>query len=144
MSGPGLNVPPTDPRWPIVRLVRPPAFLLLTVGSLNVLFTLVFVVAAIVKVPVPNPTAHAGEPTMVVLPVTATLLLGAAASLVFAATTIWGALNAMSLRGYAIAIMGALTSTLPLSCTCIPGILIGPWMFFTLLRPEVRKSFTSA
>lgn len=145
MSGPGLNLPSTDPRFPILRRVRPPAFLLLVVGSLNVFFSLSILVAALFKIPVPNVQAHtSADPATVVLPVTATLFLGIAASLVFAATTIWGALNAMSLRGYAIAIMGALTSTLPLSCTCALGVFVGPWMFFTLLRPEVRKVFNSS
>ena len=36
MSGPGLNVPLGDPRLPALRRLRPPAFLLLCVGILDI------------------------------------------------------------------------------------------------------------
>jgi hypothetical protein len=37
--------------------------------------------------------------------------------------------------------MGALTAIFPLSPTCVAGVLVTPWMLFTLSRSEVRKNF---
>lgn len=139
MSGPGLqNLPPSDPRWPALNLVRPPAFLLLAVGTLNVIFSIVLVVFAFGRIPVIGSTPD----NPVYLEPTTGFLLGTAASLVCAGVTIWGALNAMRLRGYAIALMGALTALFPMSPSCVVAVLISPWMLFTLSRQEVRKVFS--
>jgi len=139
MSGPGLNVPPSDPRAPILNLVRPPAFLMLAVGVLNVLFSLFGLTLALFRIPSPIQPAPGQEPFVIELSVGFVVMV--AASLVCAGVTIWGSLNAMRLRGYAMAIMGALTAAFPLSPTCVAAVLITPWMLFTLSRPEVRKVF---
>ena len=141
MSGPGLVLPPSDPRVPVLNRLRPPAFLLLAVGMLNIIFNLAGLVFAIFKIPSPLPPPP-GEPPFV-LELSVGFVVWILASCVCAAVSIWGALNAMRLRGFAMAIMGALTATFPLSPTCIAGVIVAPWMLFTLLRPEVRKTFSS-
>jgi hypothetical protein len=139
MSGPGLTLPPTDPRLPILNLVRPPAFLMLAVGVLNVLFSLFGLALAIFRIPSPIQPAPGQAPFVIELSLGFGVMV--AASLICSAVTIWGALNAFRLRGYAMAIMGALTAVFPLSPTCVAGVLVTPWMLFTLSRPEVRKNF---
>lgn len=139
MSGPGLNLPPTDPRRPILNLVRPPAFLMLAVGVLNALFSLFGLAAALFQIPSPIPPPPGEAPF--VLPLTVGFVVVVAASVICSGVTIWGALNAFRLRGYAIALMGALTAVFPLSPTCVAGVLVTPWMLFTLSRIEVRKAF---
>jgi hypothetical protein len=139
MSGPGLTLPPSDPRAPILNLVRPPAFLMLAVGVLNALFSLFGLVAALLRIPSPIQPPPGQPPFVIELSVGFVVIV--VASLVCSAVTIWGALNAMRLRGYAMALMGALTAIFPLSPTCVAGIIVTPWMLFTLARPEVRKNF---
>ena len=46
MSGPGLNLPKDDPRYRALSLVRAPAFLLLCVGTLNIVLCLLLLVFA--------------------------------------------------------------------------------------------------
>jgi hypothetical protein len=139
MSGPGLKLPPTDPRIAVLNLVRPPAFLMLAVGVLNVLFSLFGLAIAIFKIP--SPIQLTPDQPPFAIPLTVQFVVMVAASLVCAGVTIWGALNAVRLRGYALALMGALTAVFPLSPTCVAGVLVTPWMLFTLSRPEVRKNF---
>lgn len=139
MSGPGLNLPTSDPRRPILNLVRPPAFLMLAVGVLNVLFSLFGLALALFHIPSPIPPPPGQPPFMIELTVGFVVMV--VASLVCSAVTIWGALNAMRLKGYAMAIMGALTAVFPLSPTCVAGVIVTPWMLFTLSRMEVRKNF---
>jgi len=139
MSGPGLNVTPTDPRRPILNLIRPPAFLMLAVGVLNTLFSLFGLALAVFRIPSPIPPPPGQPPFVIELSVGFVIMV--AASLICAGVTIWGALNAFRLRGYAIALMGALTAVFPLSPTCVAGVLVTPWMLFTLSRIEVRKAF---
>ena len=139
MSGPGLQLPPTDPRFPVLNRVRAPAFLMLAVGVLNVFFSLVGLVLAYFQVPSPVPPAPGQPPFFLELTTTFAVII--AASLICSAVTIWGSLNAMRLRGYAMALMGALTAIFPLSATCVIGVFIAPWMIFVLSQPEVRKVF---
>ncbi|XXF75527.1 hypothetical protein P2318_20975 [Myxococcaceae bacterium GXIMD 01537] len=139
MSGPGLQLPPTDPRAPILNRVRPPAFLLLAVGVLNAFFSVLGLIFALLRIPSPVEPPP-GQPPFVLEP-SVGLMVMIAASLVCAGVTIWGCLNAMRLRGYAIALMGTLTALFPLSPTCVLGVFIAPWMIFTISQQEVRKAF---
>ncbi|HEY0093714.1 MAG TPA: hypothetical protein VGB96_05290, partial [Archangium sp.] len=115
MSGPGLNVPLNDPRLPALRRIRPPAFLLLCVGSLNILLCLLAIAAMLLGyrlVPAQGTEVAAQEP------VTVPLLLTALGAIVSGALTLWGALSAFSLRSWGLVVVGAVTAVFPLTPTC--------------------------
>jgi hypothetical protein len=114
--------------------------MLLAVGVLNAFFCLLVLVFAVLKVP--SPFTPAGQPPATI-PMSTAVLWWAAAVFICAAVTIWGSLNAMRLRGYALSIVGSLTASFPLAPAFCVGVIIALWMFLTLLRPEVRKSFTA-
>jgi hypothetical protein len=139
MSGPGLDLPASDPRALALRLVRPPAFFLLCVGVLAVLFNTVGLVLALLKVPSPFP-APPGQPPAV-LEVTPALVLTIVAGVICGVLSIWGALSAMKLKGYGLVTVGAITAAFCMSPTACVGIPVTCWLLFTLSRPEVRKSF---
>jgi hypothetical protein len=140
MSGPGLDLPRSDPRFQALRLVRAPAFLLLCVGSLNILMCVILLVVA-------------GLTALGVLPANAThlatlknfslasFLLPAVVAILCGVLSIWGALSALNLRGYGLAMVGAITASFCLSPTVCIGIPATCWMLFILSSPEVKKVF---
>ncbi len=140
MAGPGLNVPLNDPRLPALRRVRPPAFLLLCVGSLNILFCLAVAGALAFGWRLPtgaDPAAVAQEQ-----PVTLPLLLTIAGAVVAGALTVWGALSALSLKGWGLVVVGAVTAMFPLTPACCLGVPFGAWLLWVLSMPEVKRHFT--
>jgi hypothetical protein len=140
MSGPGLDLPRTDPRFPALRLVRTPAFLLLCVGTLNLVFCfLLLVYAGLVATGVvtlsPERVAALKEFSL------ASFLLPAAAAIICGVLAIWGAISALNLRGYGLAMVGAITASFCLSPTVCIGIPATCWMLFILSNPQVKKAF---
>lgn len=142
MSGPGLDLPRTDPRFRALRLVRTPAFLLMCVGALNLLFCVILlVVAGLVVAGVINPSSAriAGlqefSPSSFLLPAVAAIMCGV--------LSLWGAISAMNLRSYGLVIVGAITASFCLSPTVCVGIPATCWMLFILSNPEVKKAFTA-
>jgi len=140
MSGPGLNVPLNDPRLPALRRVRPPAFLLLCVGILDIIFCLGVLGAMALGYQLPT----GADPFTIqqAQPVTWVQLLTIAGAVVARAMSIWGAWSAFSLRGWGLVVVGAVTAMLPLAPACCLGLPIGAWMLFVLNAPEVRQHFT--
>jgi len=139
MAGPGLNVPLNDPRLPALRRVRPPAFLLMCVGSLNILFCLAVAGALAFGWRLPmgaDPAAVAQEQ-----PATWSLILTIAGAVVAGVLSIWGALSAFNLRGWGLVVVGAVTAMFPLTPTCCLGAPFGAWMLWVLSQPEVRQHF---
>lgn len=139
MSGPGLELSPDDPRVLALRLVRPPAFLLLCVGVLAILFNFVGLMLAVLKVPPPFDPPP-GQP-VAVLELTVPLVLTIVAGITCGALAVWGALSALKLKGYGLVTVGAIAASFCLSPTACIGIPVTCWLLFTLSRPEVRKSF---
>lgn len=141
MSGPGLDLPRTDPRFPGLRLVRTPAFLLLCVGTLNLIACFVLLVlAGLIAAGVLHLSPERAEalkdfsPTSFLLPAVAAILCGV--------LSIWGALSALNLRSYGLAMVGAITASFCLSPTVCIGIPATCWMLFILSNPLVKKAFT--
>lgn len=138
MSGPGLDLSPHDARYLGLRMVRPPAFLLLCVGLLNLLICALFVTAVLLHLPAPTPQSgdvparfeFAGYMLWVV---PAAALEGVLA--------VAGALSAMSLKRYGLVIAAAVFAMVPPSLTCPVGIPIGLWSLYMLTRPEVKRAF---
>jgi hypothetical protein len=142
MSGPGLELPPTDPRALILRHLRPPAFLLLCVGILNAFFCVVMTGALALGVHMPWSDPATGGRAASATP-TLPLLAILAFSAIWSALTIQGALNAMRLRGYGLAVVGAIGAMVPPAITCTVGLPIGIWMLVVLNRPGVKTAFIS-
>jgi hypothetical protein len=141
MSGPGLNLPKNDPRYPALSLVRGPAFLLLCVGTLNLIMCFVFLVLAGltvsgIKVIPPSWIIGLREYTPI------DFILAAATAIICGVLSVWGALSALNLRGWGLAIVGAVTASFCLSPTVCVGIPATCWTLFILSRPDVRKAFT--
>jgi hypothetical protein len=139
MSGPGIQLEPGDPRAPVLSMVRPPAFLLLCVGTLNLLFCVVLLSLAAFKVPSFFPPAP-GQPHEV-MDFNLSLLLQAAAAIICGVLSVWGAMSALNLRGYGLAIVGAITASFCLSPTVCIGIPATCWLLFILSRPDVKTVF---
>lgn len=142
MSGPGLNVPKDDPRYLPLRMVRPPAFLLLCVGTLNLVFCVLALASAglIASGAVtlsPELTASLKEYSL------ASFLLPAAAAIICGVLSVWGAISALNLRGWGLAMVGAITASFCLSPTVCVGIPATCWLMFILSRQDVRKAFTA-
>ncbi|MBN1207537.1 MAG: hypothetical protein JXB05_21890 [Myxococcaceae bacterium] len=139
MSGPGLNLPKSDPRYRALSLVRAPAFLLLCAGALNILFCVVLLALAALEVPsfFPPPPGQPPE----VMELSWKLLLQAGAAIICGVLSTWGALSALSLRGYGLAIVGAITACFCLSPTVCIGIPATCWTLYILSRPDVRQAF---
>lgn len=141
MSGPGLNLPRSDPRFPALRLVRAPAFLLLCVGSLNLVMCFILLVLwGLTATGVISPSS---ERFASLKDFSATsFLLPAVAAIICGVLTIWGALCALNLRSYGLAMVGAITACFCLSPTVCVGIPATCWMLFILSNPIVKKAFT--
>ncbi|WP_224361960.1 hypothetical protein [Hyalangium versicolor] len=140
MSGPGLNLPRSDPRFPALRLVRAPAFLLLCVGALNLIMCIILLgLAGLTMAGVL--TAERLTALKEFSP--SSFLLPAAAAIICGVLSIWGALSALNLRGYGLVIVGAITASFCLSPTVCVGIPATCWMLFILSNPEVKKAFTA-
>jgi hypothetical protein len=140
MSGPGLNLPKDDPRYHALSMVRAPAFLLLCVGTLNLFFCVVVLLLAGLTasgaVVLSEDLAAALKEYSL-----ASFLLPAAAAIICGVLSVWGALSALNLRGWGLAMVGAITASFCLSPTVCVGIPATCWTLFILSRPEVRKAF---
>ena len=99
MSGPGIHLPPGDPRAKVVDMLRAPAFFLLCSGVLNVIFNLVGFVLAALKVT--SPLAQPG--TAGTLDLSVGLVLMLLVGILCGVLSAWGALSALNLRGYGLA-----------------------------------------
>ncbi|MFY0578478.1 hypothetical protein ACN28S_33025 [Cystobacter fuscus] len=132
MSGPGLNVPLNDPRLPTLRRVRPPAFLLLCTGILDILFWVAMVILHLSRV------GNFVVPADQFWP----FLFNIMGALVARGITIWAALNIVNLKKWGIGMVGSLTVMLPLAPACCFGVPVGAWMLFVLNDTDVRKHFT--
>ncbi|MCY1077058.1 hypothetical protein [Archangium lansingense] len=137
MSGPGLNVPRTDPRWPALRRLRPPAFMLVNVGIINIAYALVM--AAVLQGWLPAPadfaTSLRGQ-TEWEAP------LKVIGSIVAGSLTIIGAWSAFSLRRWGLVVVGAATAVITPTPVCFVGFPFALWMLWVLSMPEVRQHFT--
>ncbi|WP_152621954.1 hypothetical protein [Archangium violaceum] len=137
MSGPGLNVPRSDPRWPALRKLRPPAFMLMNVGFISIAYALVMVAVMQGWLPVPTDFAtslrgqSAWEAPVKVL-----------VALVTGAMTIVGAWNAFGLRRWGLVVVGAVTAITPVTPVCFVGFPFALWALWVLSMPEVRQHFT--
>ncbi len=140
MSGPGIDLPPGDPRGRILMLVRRPAFFLLCAGTLSIFFNLAQVALFLFKIPSPFAPPDAAQAAGLfelswyfVLTVVAGVLCGALA--------VWGSLSAMQLKGYGLATVGAITAIFPSMPACFLSVPVAVWMLFTLRRDGVREAF---
>lgn len=132
MSGPGLQLAPNDPRMPALRRVRPPAFLLLCLGCVDIIF---WVVLASLQAMHVGPFVMPSDQ-----PIAYTLNILAA--FVTRGITIWAALNILHLRQWGIGVVGAFTLMLPLAPACCLGIPVGAYLLTVLYDSDVRKHFT--
>jgi hypothetical protein len=142
MSGPGLNLPKDDPRYHALSMVRAPAFLLLCVGTLNLLLCFVALVLAGLTA---SGMKVVPERWIVGLKEYTPLAFGlsAMAAVLCGVLSVWGALSALNLRGWGLAMVGSITASFCLSPTFCPGGMVATcWMLFILSRPDVRKAFT--
>jgi len=139
MSGPGIHLPPGDPRAKVVDMLRAPAFFLLCSGVLNVIFNLVGFVLAALKVT--SPLAQPG--TAGTLDLSVGLVLMLLVGILCGVLSAWGALSALNLRGYGLATVGGITALYILSPACVVGVPVAIWMLFTLRRDGVREAFRS-
>ena len=140
MSGPGLTLPKDDPRYYALSLVRAPAFLLLCVGTLNLL--LCFVVLVLAGLTASGVlTLSENLPAALKEYSLASFLLPAVAAIICGVLSVWGALSALNLRGWGLAMVGAITASFCLSPTICVGIPATCWTLFILSRPDVRKAF---
>ncbi|WP_146210090.1 hypothetical protein [Vitiosangium sp. GDMCC 1.1324] len=137
MSGPGLNVPRSDPRWPALRRLRPPAFMLMNVAIINIAYALAMAAVLGGYLPVPQEFANAvrGE-TSWAAPLK---IVGA---LVTASLTLWGAWSAFNLRRWTLVVVGAATAVLTPTPVCFVGFPFAVWMLWVLSMPEVRQHFS--
>jgi hypothetical protein len=140
MTGPGIQLPPSDPRIRVLNIIRPPAFFLLCAGSLSILFNVLQVILFVFKIPSPFAPAEAAQAGGVfelswyfVLTVVVAILCGSLA--------IWAALSAMKLKGYGLATLGAITALFPSLPACFVSVPVAVWMLFTLRREGVRQAF---
>ncbi len=143
MSGPGLNVSLDDPRMPALRRLRPPAFLLLCVGILDIVIcvaALALMYLGIQLLPLPAGTTR--ETLQQAQPMTWQLLFTILGAIVARALSIWGAMSAFNLRSWGLVVVGSVTAMLPLAPACCLGLPVGGWMLFVLNAPEVRQHFT--
>jgi uncharacterized membrane protein HdeD (DUF308 family) len=125
---------------PALRKIRPPAFLLLCVGALNILLCLITLAAMFLGYQVlPNQGTEAAAAQA---PVTIPVVLTALGAIVSGVLTIWGALSAFSLRNWGLVAVGAITAVLPLTPTCCLGLPFAAWMLWVLSMPEVKQHFS--
>jgi hypothetical protein len=138
VSGPGPQLPERDPRTAALHLLRPPAFLLLALGIVSVVFS--FGMGLVVLLG--HGRSFTLQGTELVLPVLDLRMVLAITVWALCGTlTIWGGLNAMRLRRYGWAVVGAGAALAPVFPLCIPGTLVGIWMLVALRRPGVRNAF---
>jgi hypothetical protein len=125
---------------PALRRVRPPAFLLLCVGALQLLFCLAVLGAIALGYKLPT----GADPAVIeqAQPVTWTLILTIVGAVVASVLCIWGAWSAFGLRNWGLVAVGALAAMLPLAPTCCLGIPVCAWMLWTINAPEVKQFFT--
>jgi hypothetical protein len=138
MSGPGIQLPPSDPRHKVLNIVRPPAFFLLCVGVLNVIYNLVGFVLAALRVTSPFVPEGATPTPLELSPALALMLL---VGILCGVLSAWGAVNALNLKGYGLATVGGITALYILSPGCVIGVPVAIWMLFTLRRDGVREAF---
>lgn len=137
MSGPGLNVSRNDPRWPALKRLRPPAFMLMNVALINIAYALAMaaVLAGYLPAP-PEFIASLRGQTDWEAPLK---VVGAIATGVL---TFWGAWSAFNLRKWALVVVGAATAVITPTPVCFVGFPFALWMLWVLSMPEVRQHFT--
>ncbi|AEI66483.1 hypothetical protein [Corallococcus macrosporus] len=138
MTGPGLQLPKDDPRSKVLNIIRPPAFFLLCVGVLNVIYNLAGFVLAALKVTSPFVPAGAEASTLELSPTLALMLV---VGILCGVLSAWGAISALNLKGYGLATVGGITALYILSPGCVIGVPVAVWMLFTLRRDGVREAF---
>jgi hypothetical protein len=139
VTGPGARLPAEDPRLPALQLLRPPAFILLALGCVNILFSVAgLVISALGK---PLPFTVGGTP-LVTPPLDVRLALAVGVGILVGALQVRGALSAMGLRRYGATIIGAAAAMAPIFPMCVPGTLVGIWMLVALRKPGVRSAFS--
>jgi uncharacterized integral membrane protein len=127
---------------PALRRVRPPAFLLLCVGILDIVFCLA--VLGAIQLGYQMPTGADPATIQQAQPATWPLLLTILGAVVSGVLSVWGAWNAFSLRNWGLAAVGSVTAMFPLTPTCCLGVPVGIWMLWTLNAPEVKDFFSSS
>jgi hypothetical protein len=140
MSGPGIQLPPSDPRHKVLNIVRPPAFFLLCVGVLNVIYNIAGFILAALKVTSPLATGDNATPLELTWGLALVLVVG----LLCGVLSAWGAMNALNLKGYGLATVGGITALYILSPGCVIGVPVAIWMLFTLRRDGVREAFQAS
>ena len=138
MSGPGIQLPPGDPRAKVLNVVRPPAFFLLCAGVLNIIYNIAGFILAAMKVTSPFTPAGA---TPTVLELSPALVLMLVVGVLCGVLSAWGAVSALNLKGYGLATVGGITALYILSPGCVIGVPVAIWMLFTLRRDGVREAF---
>lgn len=139
MSGPGLNLPPNDPRMPALRRLRPPAFVLLCVGVLNILFWVIGISLALLGIHIiPVPAGVDPSNPLQSWPIVLTII----GAVIGGAVSIWAAMSAFNLRSWGLVVVGSFMAMLPLAPACCLGFPLGAWLLFVLNAPEVKQSFT--
>lgn len=137
MSGPGLNVPRSDPRFPALRRLRPPAFMLLNVAIINIAYALAMaaILQGYLNVPPEFANGMRGH-TWWEAPLK---IFGALAT---STVTLLAAWNAFNLRRWWLVVLGAATAVVTPTPVCFLGFPFAVWMFWVLSMPEVRQHFT--
>ncbi len=128
-----------DPRWSALRKLRPPAFMLLNVGIINIVYALAMAAVLQGLLPVPSDfaTSLRGQ-TAWEAP------LKVVGAIVAGVVTIWGAWSAFSLRRWALVVVGSATAVITPTPVCFVGFPFAVWMLWVLSMPEVRQHFSSS
>ncbi|AKJ04993.1 Hypothetical protein AA314_06619 [Archangium gephyra] len=132
-----MNVPRSDPRWPALRRLRPPAFMVMNVGFITIAYALVMVAVMKGLLPVPEDfaTALRGQTEWEApLKVAGAILAGS--------LSIVGAWSAFSLQRWGLVVVGAVAAITPVTPVCFLGFPFALWALWVLSMPEVRQHFT--
>ncbi|MGZ3460051.1 MAG: hypothetical protein ACXU86_16285, partial [Archangium sp.] len=98
---------------PALRRIRPPALLLLCVGLLDIFFCVAALVLMYLHIQVlPLPPGTDPASLQQAQPMTWQLLLTILGAIVARALSVWGALNAFSLRNWGMVVLGSVTAML--------------------------------
>jgi hypothetical protein len=146
-------LPPGPPREDIEAKVRPPAYCLIGLYSLNILTSLFFLIVWLLVFvgAMAMPRGQFGGAVIMNEDAVAGIIFGVVglvqniSALVFSGLCLFSAISMARLKRYRLSFAGAIISVIPCmaACGCYPiSVGFGVWAIVILSRPEVREAFS--
>jgi hypothetical protein len=119
-------------------MVSMPGVVLMIIGIVYVIGSLLFTILEVAGVGIGMAGGGNGVDTIIN---GAGGIISGILGFLFGFVIAFGGMKMRQLRGYGVAMAGAVLAMLPCTCCCIVGLPVGIWALIVLMKPEVKAAF---